>query len=127
MSIASEESMSKALDECGTKSGDEGIGFREVICHTCNIVASEVAGGPIKGPFIGVFHACGGGAWEDAIVNQVREGVQGVLPGQRTWVIFHWKKAADARGAGKVGHPIGPGEAVGRLEEVERGGAERGM
>ena len=24
-------------------------------------------------------------------------------------------------GAGKVGHPIGPGEAVGRLEEVERG------
>ena len=25
-----------------------------------------------------------------------------------------------AGGAGKVGHPIGPGEAVGRLEEVER-------
>ena len=69
MSIASEESMSKALDECGTKSGDEGIGFREVICHTCNIVALEVTGGPIKGPFIGVFHACGGGTREDAIVN----------------------------------------------------------
>ena len=98
MSIASEESMSEVFDECGTKSGDEGIGFREVICHTCNIVAGEVAGGPIKGPIIGVFQACGGGTWEDAIVNQVREGVQGVLPGQRTWVIFHWKKAADARG-----------------------------
>ena len=27
-------------------------------------------------------------------------------------------------GAGKVGHPIGPGEAVGRLEEVERGAWE---
>ena len=25
-----------------------------------------------------------------------------------------------AGGAGKVGHPIGPGEAVGRLEEVDR-------
>ena len=69
MSIASEESMSKALDERGTKSGDEGIGFREVIGHTCNIVALEVTGGPIKGPFIGVVHACRGGTWEDAIVN----------------------------------------------------------
>ena len=98
MSIASEESVSKALDECGTKSGDEGIGFREVICHTCDIVAGEVAGGPVKGPIICVFHAIGGCTWEDAIVNQVREGVQGVLPGQRTWVIFHWKKAANARG-----------------------------
>ena len=27
-------------------------------------------------------------------------------------------------GAGKVGHPIGPGEVVGRLEEVERGALE---
>ena len=26
--------------------------------------------------------------------------------------------------AGKVGHPTGPGEAVGRLEEVERGAWE---
>ena len=26
--------MSKALDECGTKRGDEGIGFREVILLT---------------------------------------------------------------------------------------------
>ena len=69
MSIASEESMSKALDERGTKSGDEGIGFREVIGHTYNIVALEVAGGPVKGPFIWVFHVCRGGAWEDAIVN----------------------------------------------------------
>ena len=69
MSIASEESMSKALDERGTKSGDEGIGFREVIGHTYNIVALEVSGGPVKGPFIWVFHVCRGGAWEDAIVN----------------------------------------------------------
>ena len=98
MSIASEESIGKVLDECGTKSCDEGIGFREVICHTCNIVAGEVAAGPIEGPLIGVFSACGGGTWEDAIVNQVREGIQGVLPGQRTGVTFHWKKAADARG-----------------------------
>ena len=69
MSIASEESMSKAFDERGTKSGDEGIGFREVIGHPYNIVALEVTGGPIKGPFIGVVHVCRGGTWEDAIVN----------------------------------------------------------
>ena len=41
MSIASEEGMSKALDERGTKSGDEGIGFREVIGHTYNIVGED--------------------------------------------------------------------------------------
>ena len=52
MSIASEEGMSKALDERGTKSGNEGIGFREVICHTCDIIAGEVSGGPVKGPII---------------------------------------------------------------------------
>ena len=98
MSIASEEGMSKALDECGTKSGYEGIGFREVICHTRDIVAGEVAGGPVKGPIICVFHAIGGCTWEDTIVNQVREGIQGVLPGQRTLVIFHWKEVADAWG-----------------------------
>ena len=69
MSIASEEGMSKALDERGTKSGNEGIGFREVICHTCDIVAGEVSGGPVKGPIIWVVHACRGGTWEDAIVN----------------------------------------------------------
>ena len=49
MSIASEESMSKALDERGTKSGDEGIGFREVIGHTYNIVALEVTGVQSRG------------------------------------------------------------------------------
>ena len=98
MSITSEESVSKAQEESGTKRGDEGIGFREVICHTCDIVAGEVSGCPIKGPSVCVFHAIGGCTWENAIMNQVREGVQGVLPGQRTWIIFHWKKAANARG-----------------------------
>ena len=57
MSIASEESVSKALDECGTERGDEGIGFREVICHTCDIVAVEVSRCPIEGPSVSVFHA----------------------------------------------------------------------
>ena len=41
VSIASDESMSKALDERGTKSGDEGIGFREVIGHTYNSPSSQ--------------------------------------------------------------------------------------
>ena len=98
MSITSEESVSKALDECGTKRGDEGIGFREVILHTCDIVAGEVLRCPVKGPSVCVFHAIGGCAWENAIMDQVREGVQGVLPGQRTWIIFQWKKATNARG-----------------------------
>ena len=57
MSITSEESVSKALDECGAERGDEGIGFREVICHTCDIVAVEVSRCPVEGPGISVFHA----------------------------------------------------------------------
>ena len=74
MSITSEESVSKALDECGTERGDEGIGFREVILHTCDIVASEVSRCPVKGPSVCVFHAIGGCAWKNAIMDQVREG-----------------------------------------------------
>ena len=96
MSITSKEGVSKALDECGTKRGDEGIGFREVILHTCDIVASEVPRCPVKGPSVCVFHAIGGCAWKNAIMDQVREGFQGVLPGQRTRIVFHRKEATDA-------------------------------
>ena len=49
--------MCKALDECGAERGDEGIGFREVIGHTGDIVAVEVSRCPVEGPGVSVFHA----------------------------------------------------------------------
>ena len=57
MPITSEESVGEAFDECGTKRGDEGICFREVILHTCDVITREVTRCPVEGPGVSVVHA----------------------------------------------------------------------
>ena len=122
MSITSEESVSKALDECGTKSGDEGIGFREVICHTCDIVTCELSRG---GSSQGANHMCvpcyrrmylGGCRCEPS-----KRGRPGSTSRATYLGYIPLEEGSEcAGGGGKVGHPISPGEAVGRLGEVGR-------
>ena len=52
--ITSEESVSETFEECGTERGDEGICFREVILHSCDVITSKITRGPVKGPSVKV-------------------------------------------------------------------------
>ena len=98
VSIPSEEGAGQTFEEGAAKWGKKRISFRQRSLHRGDIGRLEGAWGPIKGPSVGVVHMLRLSAGENTVVNEIREGLKGVLPRVEAIMVLRRDLTADLTG-----------------------------